>query len=58
MDAEQLKLLAGRLADWLAHHQYPIKHGNALDFMAAIPGLRNWPKVLSFPERVATAEIE
>jgi hypothetical protein len=57
MDAEQLKLLAGRLADWLAHHQHLVKHGHTLDFMAAIPGLRNWPEVLSFPERVANAEI-
>src|SRR5437016_299736 len=57
MDAEQLKLLAGRLADWLTHNQHPVKHGHALDFMAAIPGLRNWPEVLSFPERVANAEL-
>lgn len=57
MDSAQLKLLASRLADRLAP-LYPIEHGHALDLIAAVPGLRNWPEVMSFSERVVTATLD
>ncbi len=57
MDTQQLKLLAGRLCGVLEQNNFHIKHGQALDLIAAIPGLRNWPEVISFPDRVADAEL-
>lgn len=57
MDTQQLKLLASRLGDLLAQNHHPIKHGQALDLVAAIPGLRNWPEVIAFPDRVAGSEL-
>jgi len=53
MDAEQLKRLAARLRDELSGHGVAIAHGQALDLVAALPGLRNWPEVLAFSDRLA-----
>lgn len=47
---------AERLRAHLEHHNLILKHGQALDLIAAIPGLRNWPEVNAFPERVAVAK--
>lgn len=58
MDTHELKLLAGQVRNLLARHQHPIGHGHGLDFVAAIPGLRNWPEVMAFPERVAEASLD
>lgn len=56
MDTQKLKGFAERLRAYLEHHNLPLKHGQALDLIAAIPGLRNWPEVNSFPARVSGAE--
>lgn len=54
MDAAYLHFLAGRICDWLAFkHQIKLKHSHALDCVAALAGLRNWPEVLAFPQRLA-----
>ena len=58
MDAEQLKLLGARTRELLAESDVEISHGQALDLVAALPGLRNWPEVVAFPGRVATREID
>lgn len=58
MDTLELKLLAGQVRNLLARHQHPIGHGHGLDFIAAIPGLRNWPEVIAFPGRVAEASLD
>jgi hypothetical protein len=58
MDLEQLRLRADPLRQFLAQHQHPISHSKALDLLAAIAGLRNWPEVKAFPERVAAANLD
>src|SRR4051794_18006857 len=58
MDVQQLKLLAGRLRGVLEQHDRPIAHGQALDLIAALPGLRNWPEVAAFPDRVAACQLD
>lgn len=57
MDAAHLRVLAGRLNDWLNAKQHAVKHGHTLDFISAIPGLRNWPEVIAHPDRVAPAQV-
>lgn len=56
MDTQKLKVFAGRLRAYLERHSLTLKHGQALDLVAAIPGLRNWPEVNAFPARVAAAQ--
>lgn len=58
MDTQQLKLLAGRIRSLLQRSNHPISHNQALDLAAALPGLRNWPEVMAFPERVAATELD
>jgi hypothetical protein len=58
MDMPQLKLLAGRVRDLLQNSNTPIGHSQALDLIAAIPGVRNWPEVQAFPARVAACELD
>lgn len=58
MDMPQLKLLAGRVRDLLQDTNTPIGHSQALDLIAAIPGVRNWPEVQAFPARVAACELD
>ena len=58
MHAEQLKALAASLRDLLARWDITISHGQALDLLAALPGLRDWPEVNAFPERLATRAID
>ncbi len=57
MDIPQLKLLAGRVHGLLQQSACLIGHSQALDLIAALPGLRNWPEVMAFPERVAACEL-
>jgi hypothetical protein len=38
-------------------HTRPAR-GTTLDLIAALPGLRNWPEVQAFPNRVATCELD
>lgn len=56
MNVQQLKLLAERVRDLLEQYS-PVSHGQALDLIAALPGLRNWPEVVAFPTRVAGCEL-
>lgn len=58
MDTQQLKLLAGLVRGLLQPTHPSLSHGQALDLIAALPGLRNWPEVMAFPERVAAAELD
>ncbi|MDP3246429.1 MAG: glyoxalase superfamily protein [Polaromonas sp.] len=57
MDTQMLKVFAERLRAHLEQHQLHLKHGQALDLIAALPGLRNWPEVNAFPVRVAAAQV-
>ncbi|WP_457322991.1 hypothetical protein [Roseateles sp. P5_E11] len=57
MDVPQLKLLAGLVRGLLEQHNVPIGHSQSLDLIAALPGLRNWPEVNAFPDRVAVCEL-
>ncbi|WP_249215619.1 hypothetical protein [Burkholderia contaminans] len=58
MDIQQLKLLAGLVRGILQPTHPALGHGQALDLIAALPGLRNWPEVMAFPERVAATELD
>ncbi|MBJ9659119.1 hypothetical protein [Burkholderia gladioli] len=58
MDTQQLKLLAGLVRGLLQPTHPSLGHGQALDLIAALPGLRNWPEVMAFPERVAATELD
>ena len=58
MDTPQLKRLAGLVRGLLEQHEVNLGHSQALDTIAALPGLRNWPEVQAFPERVAAAELD
>lgn len=57
MDTQMLKVFAERLRAHLEQHQLHLKHGQALDLIATLPGLRNWPEVNAFPVRVAAAQV-
>jgi hypothetical protein len=58
MDVPQLKLLAGRVRGLLQQSSSHIGHSQSLDLVAALPGLRNWPEVMAFPDRVAACELD
>jgi hypothetical protein len=58
MEIPQLKLLAGRVRGLLQQSSSIIGHSQALDLVAALPGLRNWPEVAAFPDRVAACELD
>lgn len=58
MDTQQLKLLAGLVRGLLQPSHPSVGHGQSLDVIAAIPGLRNWPEVMAFPDRVAATELD
>ncbi|KZC39887.1 hypothetical protein RHOFW510R12_01185 [Rhodanobacter sp. FW510-R12] len=58
MDISQLKLLAACVREHLKQSSCVIGHSQALDLIAALPGLRNWPEVMAFPSRVAGCELD
>lgn len=58
MDIQQLKLLAARLRGLLQRSECSIGHQLSLDTTASLLGLRNWPEVLAFPQRVVAAQID
>jgi len=59
MDLQQLQLLAGRARDLLQQQSnHTIGHNQSLDLIAALPGLRNWPEVRAFPDRVTACELD
>ncbi len=56
MDVQSLKALAKCLRTHIRQqHGISIQYGHALDLIAAVPGLRNWPEVIAFPEKVSVA---
>ena len=57
MDVPQLKRLAGLVRGLLEQHDVSVGHSQSLDLIAALPGLRNWPEVSAFPDRVAACEL-
>lgn len=58
MDTLQLKQLAGHVRALLAQSNRTIGHNQSLDVIAALPGLRNWPEVQAFPQRVAACSLD
>lgn len=58
MDIQQLKLLAGRVRGLLQQSQVRIGHNKSLELVAALAGLRNWPEVLAFPNRVVSCDLD
>lgn len=58
MNTQQLKQLAGRLRAFLEDAAIEIGHGQALDLSASLVGLRNWPEVQAFPQRVQAQELD
>lgn len=58
MVLEQLRLRAGSLRQFLAKRDFPLSHNQALDLLAAAPGLRSWPEVNAFQEKVASVELD
>ena len=58
MDVQQLKLLAGRVRGLLEQSNHPLGHSQSLDLVAALTGLRNWPEVQAFPDRVAACTLD
>ena len=58
MEQQHLKLLASSVRTLLQNLNRSIKHGQSLDLVAAVPGLRNWPEVLAFPDRVANCDYD
>ncbi|WP_298705457.1 hypothetical protein [uncultured Variovorax sp.] len=58
MDLPTLKLLAARVRSLLEQSHHRIGHNQALDLIAALPGLRNWPEVKAFPDRVMACQLD
>lgn len=58
MDIEQLKLLAAHVRGLLKQRNHTIGHSKSLDLIAALPGLRNWPEVQTFPTQVSRCELD
>lgn len=58
MDIPQLKLLAARIRELLKEASCLVGHSQSLDLVAALPGLRNWPEVNAFPDRVAACQLD
>jgi hypothetical protein len=58
MDVQQLKQLAGRLRALLEEASIAIGHSQALDLSASLVGLRNWPEVQTFPQRVRSQDLD
>lgn len=58
MDLQQLKLLAGSIRAFLQQANIQIGHNESLDVAAALPGLRNWPEVSAFPDRVSAFTLD
>lgn len=48
MDTSTLKVFAQRLRAYLHQSGASLQHGQALDLVAALAGLRNWPEVNAF----------
>jgi hypothetical protein len=58
MDVNFMKQLAKRLLAYLQPQLGPaFKLGHAQDLIAALSGLRRWPEVQAFPDKVAGTEL-
>lgn len=57
MEIHEMKQLARRLRGALGQAGASVSHGQALDLIAAVAGLRNWPEVTAFPKRLAEASV-
>ena len=58
MDVAWLESLAVRLRSVLAEHGVAVSQAQALDLVAAVPGLRDWPEAMAFPDRVAACRYD
>lgn len=58
MDIQQLKSLAERVRALLQKSNQSVGHNQSLDLVSALPGLRNWPEVQAFPDRLAACELD
>ena len=58
MEVERLRGLAARLRELLADFDIVVSHSQALDAIAAVSGLRNWPEVQAFPDRIAACTFD
>jgi hypothetical protein len=58
MKIEWLESLARRLRDLVGEHGLALSHGQSLDLIAAVPGLRNWPEVAASPDRVEACRFD
>lgn len=58
MDIQQLKLLAERVRVLLQKYNHTVGYNQSLDLIAALPGLRNWPEVQAFPDRVVDCALD
>lgn len=58
MDIPQLKRLAGHVRSLLKQANHTVSYNQSLELIAALPGLRNWPEVQAFPNRVAACELD
>ncbi len=58
METQQLKQLCGRLRALLEDVSITLGHSQVLDLTAALIGLRNWPEVQAFPQRVRSTDLD
>lgn len=58
MHAQQLKLLVPRLRQLLARNGIQATQGQALEMMAAVPGLRNWAEVCALSEKSTLCDFD
>jgi hypothetical protein len=58
MNTNALKVFAEHLRNYFTANNHSLKHNEALDLIAAIPGLRNWPEVNALPTLVDAAQLD
>lgn len=58
MKPQQMKLLASRFRELAKPHVADIGHQKSLDVIASLAGLRNWPEVVAFPDKVLACRFD
>lgn len=59
MELQHLRALATEVRSLLHEDaNVVIGHNQSLDLIATLPGLRNWPEVMAFPERVGACVVD
>lgn len=58
MHMQQLREQAYSFGKLLQSRGLTLKHGQILDLLAALPGLRNWPEVNAFQARVSSTPLD